>query len=205
LRYLVPEAFGRHHVDYVALIGAVECEFHGVGIHNPFLGPRERSAFETFLAEQDPNVVAAGMRRAEMRALFEGLDRWHHKPTTPLEDVVRLIHHTRMAMKIVGRGRFNISAFARFVANVRRIVSRGGGRSRPVHLEYNGRMVRLHCEDIGCHDARDLTYQLDDIAERFDSRGWSNISTFAAAGLLRAAYTSTGAACPPTARSGAGA
>jgi len=193
LRRILPEAFAPHQIDPVALITAIECEFRGINIYNELLGPSERSAFEAFLAKHDPEIVAAAMREVERRALSEGVEGWHGRPTTPsLQGLIRLVRGTVMSLKILRNGFFNRYAWKR----VSEILSPGddagpGKEASRVHLQYMGRMLKIQCGELGCHDGLDLTRRLDNIAGQFDPRRLSNVEDFHNAGLLRAAYTST--------------
>jgi hypothetical protein len=200
LRHILPEAFDRHHVDQVALITAIECEFRGIDTHNPFLGPRERIAFEAFLARQDPEVVGAAMQQVGKRAALSGLERWTSNPTSVRGPLMHLARQIREAMKIIARGRLERHGFERVAGELKRLTTGGNGTTgktnSTVRCQYMGRMIKVQCADVGCHNGLDLACKLDGIAQQFDHRGWSSVEAFGNAGLMRAAYTCTNAISP---------
>jgi hypothetical protein len=181
LREILPEAFSRHHVDQVALIAAVEREFRGIQIHNPFLGEREREAFRAYLGQQDPAVVAEAMREADSRERVHREAKWRRAlPLSLRGRIAEWVNGTFLEDPL--RKMFRLFFPPGIAAPPRTLGERG------VRRHIMGRMTRIECADIDCRDGFDLIRALPDVAETFDPVDWTNVGSFFQSGFTRAAF-----------------
>ena len=189
LRRILPEAFARYHVDQIALIVAVDCELRGIGIHNPFLGPRERLDFDAFVKKQDPAIVERAMEIVRKRTIDDSIEAWKSNSWRFSWPVLGfLLHPKSLAWVAVKAKRFVVARLTR----PRSAPSKppAVGSNLKLAVEHREGKAWLDCASFGGQDGLDLVRKFDDVVAACDRREVNNLVGFFNKGFLFAAHES---------------
>jgi glycosyltransferase involved in cell wall biosynthesis len=184
LRRLLPEAFGRFHLDLVAYIAGVECEFRGININNPWLGPEDRTEFDRFLARQDRAVVTQAFRIVEERMFNESVEQWRKDWRNFSFPVLWHMLRPRVLLRFPKR-------VLKFM--LRRVMHPAAdpktASPSPLRADRHGVMVTVHCNSFGGRDGFDLARRIEEIVSTFDRRSDRNLVDFYSQGYMVAAHS----------------
>ena len=184
LRRLLPETFSRFHLDLIAYIAGIECEFQGINVNNPWLGPEERSQFDRFLARQDKKIVREAFQYVEQRWFDYKMALWQNDWRNVSVPVFRYALRPR----VIGQ------VFRKILRRLLRLLTRpdpanSKERAQPgIRAELRGAMVTVHCDSFGGRDGLDLARRLDEIVSAFDNRDTRNLIDFYSNGYIFAAH-----------------
>ena len=186
LRHILPEAFSHHHVDLVALIAAIECEFRGIGIHNSFLGKRERLAFDAFVKKQDPAIVREAMKIVNERWVNGILEIWKANYWRFSWPILNVLLHQSLEWFAVKVKRFLVARLTRPRAAPSNPVA--SISNLQLTVEYREGKAWLDCASLGGKDGLDLVRRFDDVVAACDRREVNNLVDFFNKGFLVAAH-----------------
>lgn len=195
LRTLLPEVFGRYQIDRVALIAAVECELRGIGINNPFLGPRERFTFDAFMKKTDPTIVVQAMEIVRRRKLENSIEIFRSNSDPVSWSALGVLLDPRFLSWVAVQAiRFLDMKLIRFL-EVKPIRPNSTPRRTDI-TEDNLRLVAKHrsgktwldCSSFDGKDGQDLVRKFGDIVAACDRRDPRNLAEFFNKGFLVAAY-----------------
>lgn len=187
LRHILPDAFARYRIDPTALIAALECEFQGIGIHNSFLGPRDRAAFDAFTKKQDPAIVEQAMKVVNKRKLDDSFETFRaNRGRVPWPVLGALLNSGLLRWFAVK----TIKYLDVRVTRPRSTASRSVAVNGNLHLvtKHRGSKTWLDCSSFGGQDGLDLVHRLDDIVAACDQRDAGNLADFFSKGFLVAAH-----------------
>lgn len=185
LRGLLPEAAGRHQVDQTALIAAVECELRGIGIHNPFLGPQERLAFDQYVAQQDPAAVRAAMKIVNERWINDSIEVWRNDRTRISMPVLFYILTLQQPWDLFLR----VMRQAYLRSRKRRNGEPSpGGAGLDVAFKRRGFKVYVDCSSFGAANGFDFIRRFEDVVAVCDSRDARNLLDFFGRRFLTSAH-----------------
>jgi len=191
LRRLLPDVFGPHDVDPVALIAAVECELRGIGMHNPFLGPHERVAFDIFLRSEDPGIVEEAMKIVRQRKTLATLETWRSNRWRFSWHLLSVLARPEFLFRsILKLMRYFIGSLTRAQSNPPASADAGGARMASV--KHHDAKTWLECSSLGAENGLDLIRRFDDVVKAFDRRDSRNLAAFHDKKLLVAAYETNG-------------
>jgi glycosyltransferase involved in cell wall biosynthesis len=192
LRYILPEVFARYHVDLGALILAVECEFQGVNIHNPFLGPHERMEFDAFVAKQIPAIVESVKEIVKSRKTEHDIHvmRSNIRLLWPILSLLK--HHNSLELIVA---KIKQSLIARLTRQRLSSSKPAAGSNLKLAVTYRDGKAWLECDSFGGKDGLDLVRRFDDIVNISDLREVNNLVDFYNQGFLLAAYEANHLTC----------
>jgi hypothetical protein len=187
LRKLVPEVFARYQVDPVALIAGVECELRAIGIHNPFLGPPERAAFDAYVKKQDPAVVEQAMEIVKTRRWGNSIETFRLNGVHVSWPVLRplLYPRTFVWVTVMAIRLLDYKLTRPRPAYSQSTVSDAGPRLATKRI---GPKTWLDCSSFGGKDGLDVVRKFNDIVAACDRRGPNNLADFFNKGFLLAAH-----------------
>jgi len=187
LRHILPEAFSHHHVDLVALIAAIECEFRGIGIHNSFLGQRERLAFDAFVKKQDPAIVEQAMEIVRRRRVDDSIVAWRSIRRDFSWPVLGFLL-SPMSLKwiAVKAMRYLDVQLTRPRSAPSKSVAFGNDMNLAVRHRHG--KAWLDCDSFGGQNGLDLVRKFDDVVVACDRREARNLVEFFGKGFLVAAH-----------------
>lgn len=187
LRRLIPEVFARHKIDPMALIAAVECELRGIGMHNPFLGPRERLAFDAFLRQQDAAIVEQAMEIVKKRKLGNSIEAFRaNSSCLPWPLLGSLLSPGVLKWAAMKTVRYLDVRLIRPRSIPARSVATNGGLQ--LVAKHRDTKTLLDCSSFGGKNGLDLVYRFEEIVAACDHRDAGNLSDFFSKGFLVAAH-----------------
>jgi len=189
LRHILPEAFANHHVDLVALIVAIECEFRGINIHNPLLGQQERIAFDAFLKNQDAAIINRAMEIVRKRGVDDIIEAWRSgRSPIAWPVIVYLLGHFRPRALWIILLRAVKSLYFRCRHSASSLPPNPSKNTVAVVVKQRGANVWADCSSAGVHNGLDLVRKFDDIVATCDRRDLANVIDFFIKGIIRAAH-----------------
>lgn len=184
LQRLLPEAFGRFHLDLVAYIAGIESEFRGININNPWLGPEERAQFDRFLARQDRKIIKQALQVVEERWFNEKVERWRKDWRNISVPVVRYVLRPHVLSHVLKRV---LRLLVRRLTRPDKANSRLGLKPG-IRADFHGVMVTVHCDSFGGRNGFDLARRIDQIISAYDQRDDRNLVDFYTKHYLLAAH-----------------
>jgi hypothetical protein len=184
LRRLLPEAFGRFNLDLIAYIAGIECEFRGININNPWLGPEERVQFDSFLARQDRKIIEQALQVVEERWFNEKVERWRKDWRNVSVPVFRYVLQPQVFSRVLKKVlQLLLRRLTRPDTTNSRLSVKPG-----IRADFYGAMVTVHCDSFGGRDGLDLARLIGEIVAAFDQRDGRNLNDFYSKGYMLAAH-----------------
>lgn len=187
LRHLLPEVFSPYNIDLVALIVGIELEFCSI-THSPFLGPRERMEFDTFVAKQDPAIVEQAMEIVRKRKIDDSIEAWRLNRSRVSWPIIAHVLRPGLILRIFRLAMMTMRSL--FVRGQQSAPSAPGAAKSNFELvvKQQGAMAKVDCSSFGGKDGLDLVRRLEDVVTACDRREVNNLVDFFNKGFLVAAY-----------------
>lgn len=187
LRHILPDVFARYCIDPTALIAALECEFQGIGIHNSFLGPQERAAFDAFTRKQDPAIVKQAMEIVKQRKLGNRIETFRAGRVRGSWHVLGALLNPGLLKWIVVNA---ITYLGMRITRPRPAASAAvaGNDTLQLVAKHRDSTTWLDCSSFGGKNGLDVVRRLDEIVAVCDRRDAGNIAELFSKGFLVAAH-----------------